>query len=74
MKTKFTLKIKGAILEGNNQQKIDEIELVWINEISREELLERSKEYLNNKLFLQNHFHGLKSFDRAFLTAEPSDD
>lgn len=54
-----------------NDQPINRITFSWISDLSQEEVLSMSKEWLKDKNFLMRRMEGLKKVGESSLTIEP---
>ncbi|MCP4632429.1 MAG: hypothetical protein GY855_05845 [candidate division Zixibacteria bacterium] len=68
MKMRFTLTMDDLLV---NDKKVDNVILDWIEEVSQEEVIAMSQEWITTRNFLTNKMTGLKSVGESSLTIEP---
>ncbi len=75
MKVKFTLNMTNLVLSGNEstaiEKPINRITFSWVSDLSQEEILSMSQEWLKDKNFLTSRMKGLKKVGESSLTIEP---
>ncbi|HVP36153.1 MAG TPA: hypothetical protein VMT04_04080 [Terriglobales bacterium] len=75
MKVKFTLNMSNLIVSENgstgDDRQINRITFSWVSELSQEEILSMSSEWLKDKNFLTSRMEGLKKVGESSLTIEP---
>jgi hypothetical protein len=68
LKVKFTLTMENLIVENNH---IDNITISWISDVSQQEVLDMSQEWITTKDFLTQKMTGLQKVGESSLTIEP---
>jgi hypothetical protein len=68
MKMRFTLTMEDLLVNGT---KIDNMIIDWIDEVSQEEVLEMSQQWITSQNFLTERMVGLKRVGESSLTIEP---
>jgi hypothetical protein len=68
MKMKFTLNMENLEVNGRS---IDAMVLDWIEEVSQEEVLEMSQQWISSQTFLTDRMIGLHKVGESSLTIEP---
>ncbi len=68
MKMKFTLNMENLDVNGKT---IDTIVLDWIDEVSQEQVLEMSHQWISSQTFLTERMIGLHKVGESSLTIEP---
>jgi hypothetical protein len=68
MKMKFTLNMENLEVNG---RAIDSMILDWIDEVSQEEVLEMSQQWISSQTFLTDRMIGLHKVGESSLTIEP---
>jgi len=68
MKMKFTLNMENLEVNG---RAIDAMVLDWIEEVSQEEALEMSQQWISSQTFLTDRMIGLHKVGESSLTIEP---
>jgi len=68
MKMKFTLNMENLEVNG---RAIDTMVLDWIEEVSQEEVLEMSQQWISSQTFLTDKMTGLHKVGESSLTIEP---
>jgi len=68
MKMRFTLTMEDLVVESN---KVDNMTIDWIEDVSQERVLEMSHEWITSKNFLTERMVGLKKVGESSLTIEP---
>jgi hypothetical protein len=68
MKMKFTLTMDDLLVNGT---KIDNMIIDWIDDVSQEEVLEMSQQWITSQNFLTERMVGLKRVGESSLTIEP---
>ncbi|MFQ6003140.1 MAG: hypothetical protein ACE5KJ_05275 [Candidatus Zixiibacteriota bacterium] len=68
MKVKFTLNMENLMV---NEKHIDRLCISWINEVTEEEVLSISGEWINTRNLLTQRMTGLKKVGESSLTIEP---
>jgi hypothetical protein len=68
MKMKFTLNMENLEVNG---RAIDTVVLDWIEEVSQEEVLEMSQQWISSQTFLTDRMTGLHKVGESSLTIEP---
>jgi hypothetical protein len=68
MKMKFTLNMENLEVNG---RAIDAMVLDWIEEVSQEEVLEMSQQWISSQTFLTDRMIGLHKVGESSLTIEP---
>lgn len=75
MKVKFTLNMTNLVLSENEstaiEKPINRITFSWVSDLSQEEILSMSQEWLKDKNFLTSRMKGLKKVGESSLTIEP---
>ena len=75
MKVKFTLNMANLVISENesagNDRQINRITFSWVSDLSQEEILSMSSEWLKDKNFLTSRMEGLKKVGESSLTIEP---
>jgi hypothetical protein len=68
MRMKFTLNMENLDVNGNS---IDSVILDWIDEVSQEQVLEMSHQWISSQTFLTERMIGLQKVGESSLTIEP---
>jgi hypothetical protein len=68
MKMKFTLNMENLDVNGRS---IDTFILDWIDEVSQEQVLEMSQQWISSQTFLTERMIGLHKVGESSLTIEP---
>jgi hypothetical protein len=68
MKMRFTLTMEDLLVNGT---KIDNMIIDWIDDVSQEEVLEMSQQWITSQNFLTERMVGLKRVGESSLTIEP---
>ncbi|HEX9916410.1 MAG TPA: hypothetical protein VGB16_01615 [candidate division Zixibacteria bacterium] len=68
LRVKFTLTMENLIVENNY---IDNITISWISDVSQQEVLDMSQEWITTKDFLTQKMTGLQKVGESSLTIEP---
>jgi hypothetical protein len=68
MKMRFTLTMEDLLVNGT---RIDNMIIDWIDEVSQEEVLEMSQQWITSQNFLTERMVGLKRVGESSLTIEP---
>lgn len=68
MKTRFTLSMEDLLVDGI---KISNIIIDWIEDVTQQEVLEMSHQWITSKNFLTERMTGLKKVGESSLTIEP---
>ncbi|HBC47484.1 MAG TPA: hypothetical protein DEO84_09480 [candidate division Zixibacteria bacterium] len=68
MRMKFTLNMENLDVNGNS---IDSMILDWIDEVSQEQVLEMSHQWISSQTFLTERMIGLHKVGESSLTIEP---
>ena len=68
MRIKFTLVMERAKVEDKD---IDKLVFSWINDLSPEEVLALSHQWISQKDLLTKRLSGLQKVDESSLTIEP---
>jgi hypothetical protein len=68
LKIKFTLTMENLIVENNH---IDNITISWISDVSQQDVLDMSQEWITTKDFLTQKMTGLQKVGESSLTIEP---
>ena len=68
MKVKFTLNMENLLV---NEKHIDRLCISWVNEVTEEEVLSVSGQWINSQNFLTQRMIGLKKVGESSLTIEP---
>lgn len=68
VKVKFTLNMENLTV---NETHIDLLCISWINEVTEQEVLSMSGQWINTKNFLTQRMIGLKKVGESSLTIEP---
>lgn len=71
MKMKFTLNMENLEIGSN---KIDTVILDWVDEVSQEQVLEMSQQWISSQTFLTERMVGLRRVGESSLTIEPVGD
>jgi hypothetical protein len=75
MKVKFTLNMSNLVVSENQsageEKHINRITFSWVSDLSQEEILSMSSEWLKDKNFLTSRMEGLKKVGESSLTIEP---
>jgi hypothetical protein len=75
MKVKFTLNMSNLVVSENQsateEKRINRITFSWVSDLSQEEILSMSSEWLKDKNFLTSRMEGLKKVGESSLTIEP---
>lgn len=71
MKMKFTLIMEDLIL---NENKVDNMIIDWVEDVSQQQVLEMSNEWITSKNFLTEKMIGLVKVGESSLTIEPVDE
>ena len=65
---KFTLNMENLEVEGST---IDSMILDWIDEVSQEQVLQMSQQWISSQTFLTDRMEGLRRVGESSLTIEP---
>ncbi len=68
MRMKFTLNMENLEVGGS---KIDAMILDWVDEVSQEQVLEMSQQWISSQTFLTERMVGLRRVGESSLTIEP---
>lgn len=68
MKVKFTLNMENLTVDENH---IDRLSISWINDVTEEEVLSMSGQWISTQNFLTQRMVGLKKVGESSLTIEP---
>jgi len=68
VKVKFTLNMENLMV---NEKHIDYLCISWINEVTEEEVLSMSGQWINSPSFLTQRMIGLKKVGESSFTIEP---
>jgi hypothetical protein len=68
MKVKFTLNMSNLLMGEKN---INKITLSWVTDLSEEEVLSISNNWLKDQSFLTRRMVGLEKVEESSLTIEP---
>ena len=68
MKMRFTLTMEDLLV---NEKRIDNVVLDWIDEVSQDQILTMSQEWITAKNFLTERMAGLQKVGESSLTIEP---
>jgi len=75
MKVKFTLNMVNLVVSENesaeDDRHISRITVSWVSDLSQEEILSMSSQWLKDKSFLTSRMQGLKKVGESSLTIEP---
>ncbi|MCD6163397.1 MAG: hypothetical protein J7K40_13435 [candidate division Zixibacteria bacterium] len=71
MKMKFTLIMEDLILD---ESKVDNMIIDWVEDVSQQQVLEMSHEWITSKNFLTEKMIGLIKVGESSLTIEPVDE
>jgi hypothetical protein len=69
MKMKFTLNMENLDVNGKI---IDNVVLDWIDEVSQEQVMEMSQQWIGSQTFLTDRMVGLRKVGESSLTIEPA--
>jgi hypothetical protein len=68
MKMKFTLTMEDLIVDDG---RVDNMIIDWVEDVTQEQVLEMSHEWITSKNFLTERMVGLKKVGESSLTIEP---
>jgi hypothetical protein len=68
VRVKFTLNMENLVVNENH---IDRLCISWINEVTEEEVLSMSGQWISSPNFLTQRMIGLKKVGESSLTIEP---
>jgi len=68
MKTRFTLSMEDLLVDG---VRINNMIIDWIEDVTQQEVLEMSHQWITSKNFLTERMIGLKKVGESSLTIEP---
>jgi len=68
MKMKFTLTMEDLLVDNT---KVDNLIIDWIEEVTQEEVLQMSQQWITSQNFLTERMVGLKRVGESSLTIEP---
>lgn len=68
MKMKFTLNMENLDINGST---VDTMILDWVDEVSQEQVLEMSHQWISSQTFLTERMIGLHRVGESSLTIEP---
>lgn len=68
MKTRFTLSMEDLLVDGT---RINNMIIDWIEDVTQQEVLEMSHQWITSKNFLTERMIGLKKVGESSLTIEP---
>ena len=69
MKMKFTLNMDNLDVDGKI---IDNVVLDWIDEVTQEQVMEMSQQWISSQTFLTDRMNGLRRVGESSLTIEPA--
>ena len=69
MKMKFTLNMENLEVNGKT---IDNMVLDWIEEVSQDQVMEMSQQWIGSQTFLTDRMTGLHRVGESSLTIEPA--
>lgn len=65
---RFTLNMEDLIVSGNP---IDSLVLDWIDDVSQQQVMEMSQQWISSQTFLTDRMTGLYKVGESSLTIEP---
>ena len=68
MEMRFTLTMENLIV---NDIQVDNLTIDWIENVTQEQVMEMSQEWISSKNFLTERMVGLKKVGESSLTIEP---
>ncbi len=68
MKMKFTLTMEDLLVDNT---RVDNMIIDWIEEVTQEEVLQMSQQWITSQNFLTERMVGLKRVGESSLTIEP---
>jgi len=68
MKMKFTLNMENLEVNGRT---IDTMVLDWVEEVTQDQVLEMSQQWMSSQTFLTERMTGLRKVGESSLTIEP---
>jgi hypothetical protein len=68
MKMKFTLSMEDLLVEST---RVDNMIIDWVEDVSQEEVLAMSQQWITSQNFLTERMSGLKRVGESSLTIEP---
>lgn len=68
MKMRFTLTMEDLLVENT---KVDNMIIDWIEDVTQEEVLQMSQQWITSQNFLTERMVGLKRVGESSLTIEP---
>lgn len=71
MKMRFTLNMEDLEVNGRS---IDSVVLDWVDDVSQEQVLEMSQQWISSQTFLTDRMAGLRKVGESSLTIEPVSD
>ncbi len=75
MKVKFTLNMSNLVVSEDQhsaeEKQISQITFSWVTDLSQEQILSMSREWLKDKSFLISRMEGLRKVGESSLTIEP---
>lgn len=71
MRVKFILNMDDVTVDD---QKYDQVEIVWTSEVTQEEVLAISQKWITSQNFLTRRMVGLQRVGESSLTIEPLDE
>ncbi|MCK4384970.1 MAG: hypothetical protein KAW52_01775 [candidate division Zixibacteria bacterium] len=71
MKVKFTLNMENLMV---NETHIDRLTIAWINEVTEDEVLSMSGQWIGTQNLLTQRMIGLKKVGESSLTIEPMEE
>jgi hypothetical protein len=71
MKMKFTLTMEDLLVDN---MRLDNMIIDWVEDVSQEQVMVMSHEWITSKNFLTERMVGLKKVGESSLTIEPVDE
>lgn len=68
MKVKFTLNMENLTV---NEKHIDRLSITWVNDVTEEEVLSMSGQWISTQNLLTQRMIGLRKVGESSLTIEP---
>ncbi len=68
MKMRFTLSMEDLVVDGRS---VDNMVLDWVDEVTQEDVLKMSQQWISSQTFLTERMTGLHRVGESSLTIEP---
>ena len=68
MKMRFTLSMEDLVVNG---QSVDNLVFDWVDDVSQDQVLQMSQQWISSQTFLTDRMVGLHKVGESSLTIEP---